>query len=212
MSLEDTAQKISGLVADDLPPKTTVGSSKNTAPVSSEAGGVIWLTGMSGAGKSTLANGLKKRLRPEQCKTVVLDGDALRMGLNAGLGFSAADRLENVRRTAEVAALFKGFLVICSLISPLVAHRKLAREIVGDRFFEVHVNTSLACCEARDPKGLYAQARRGEIPEFTGISSAYEGPPSPNLSIDTSGETIAVSVSKLEAFARGNIRLAKSQP
>jgi adenylylsulfate kinase len=177
-----------------------------------EPGGVLWLTGMSGAGKSTLAHGLKERLRAEGGLIVVLDGDVLRTGLNAGLGFSADDRLENVRRTAEVAALFKaeGFLVICALISPLVVHRKLARDIIGERFFEVHISSDLACCEARDPKGLYARARRGEIPDFTGISSAYEVPASPNLAIDTAGEAIEISVGKLEAFARAHLRFAQT--
>ncbi|HLX03167.1 MAG TPA: adenylyl-sulfate kinase [Trinickia sp.] len=185
----------------------------NVAALPRDHGGVIWLTGMSGAGKSTIANGLKERLQTERCMTVVLDGDELRKGLNAGLGFSYHDRLENVRRTAEVAALFKaeGFLVICSLISPLIVHRKLAREIIGERFFEIHISSNLSCCEARDPKGLYARARRGEIPEFTGVSSAYEVPPAPNLAIDTAGEAIATSVAKLEAFVRGNIRFARSQ-
>jgi adenylylsulfate kinase len=185
----------------------------NVAVLPREHGGVIWLTGMSGAGKSTIANSLKERLQAERCMTVVLDGDELRAGLNAGLGFSYDDRLENVRRTAEVAALFKaeGFLVICSLISPLIVHRNLAREIIGDRFFEIHISSSLSCCEARDPKGLYAKARRGEIPEFTGVSSAYEVPPSPNLAIDTAGEAIATSVARLEAFVRDNIRFARAQ-
>jgi len=117
---------------------------------------------MSGEGKSTIANALKERFQAERCMMIVLDRDA-RMGLNAGFGFSYEDRLENVRRTTAVAALFKaqGFLVICSLISLLIIHRKLAREIIGERFFEVHSN-SLACCEACDPKGLYVRARRGE--------------------------------------------------
>ncbi|WP_242540113.1 adenylyl-sulfate kinase [Trinickia mobilis] len=190
----------------------TLESRSDVAVLPSDCGGVLWLTGMSGAGKSTIANGLNERLQAQRCMTVVLDGDALRKGLNADLGFSNNDRLENVRRTAEVAALFKaeGFLVICSLISPLIVHRKLAREIIGDRFFEVHISSSLACCEARDPKGLYARARRGEIPEFTGVSSAYEVPPSPNLTIDTASDAISTSVSKLEAFVRGNIRFARS--
>jgi adenylylsulfate kinase len=211
--LPNTAPSPSGLQAETASARSNrLEPSTNVAVLPRDNGGVIWLTGMSGAGKSTLASGLKERLQAEHCMTVILDGDALRKGLNAGLGFSYNDRLENVRRTAEVASLFKaeGFLVICSLISPLIVHRKLAREIIGERFFEIHISSSLACCEARDPKGLYAKARRGEIPEFTGVSSAYEVPPSPNLAIDTAGEAIATSVAKLEAFVRGNVRFARS--
>ena len=138
---------------------------------------------------------------------VVLDGDILRTGLNSNLGFSHADRLENVRRTAEVAALFKnaGFVVIGALISPAREHRSLARSIVGERFFEVHIASSLAVCESRDPKGLYSRARRGELPEFTGISSPYEAPVSPDLTIDTAGLTIDDSVARFEAFIQANI-------
>ena len=186
-------------------------ASVNGAPqpiVSSGArGGVLWMTGLSGAGKSTLAHAVKERLEARRCMVVVLDGDILRTGLNSNLGFSHADRLENVRRTAEVAALFKnaGFVVIGALISPAREHRSLARSIVGERFFEVHIASSLAVCESRDPKGLYSRARRGELPEFTGISSPYEAPVSPDLTIDTAGLTIDDSVARFEAFIQANI-------
>jgi len=174
---------------------------------SGERGGVLWMTGLSGAGKSTLAHAVKERLEARRCMVVVLDGDILRTGLNSNLGFSHADRLENVRRTAEVAALFKnaGFVVIGALISPAREHRSLARSIVGERFFEVHIASSLAVCESRDPKGLYSRARRGELPEFTGISSPYEAPVSPDLTIDTAGLTIDDSVARFESFIQANI-------
>jgi adenylylsulfate kinase len=170
-------------------------------------GGVLWMTGLSGAGKSTLANALKEQLEAERALVTVLDGDVLRTGLNAGLGFSGADRHENIRRAAEVAALFNnaGFVVVCALISPAAAHRDLARTIIGDRFFEVHIHSDLEVCESRDPKGLYAKARKGQLTEFTGISSPYEAPLSPDLTIDTARSTIDESVAKLQAFARNNI-------
>ncbi|WP_206955648.1 adenylyl-sulfate kinase [Trinickia acidisoli] len=178
-----------------------------------EPGGVLWLTGLSGAGKTTLAKALKQRLTDERCMAVVLDGDVLRTGLNAGLGFSSADRRENIRRTAEVASLFKaeGFVVICALISPAAAQRKLARAIVGERFFEVHVSSDLSVCEARDPKGLYAKARSGTLAEFTGVSSPYEVPTAPDLALDTRHSSIAESLDELDSFVRSHIRLARSQ-
>lgn len=187
---------------------------QNTNNPTHAPGGVLWLTGLSGAGKTTLATALKQRLANEGGLAVVLDGDILRTGLNAGLGFSPADRQENVRRTAEVAALFKaeGFVVICALISPAAAQRQLARTIVGERFFEVHVSSDLSVCERRDPKGLYAKARSGTLAEFTGVASPYEVPAMPDLAIDTSGSTIAESLSELERFARTRLRLAYRTP
>jgi adenylyl-sulfate kinase len=166
------------------------------------------MTGLSGAGKSTLAKALKDRLTAQRCLATVLDGDVLRSGLNAGLGFSSADRQENIRRTAQVASLMldAGFVVICALISPEAAQRELARAIVGDRFFEIHVNSSLAVCESRDPKGLYARARQGELQQFTGISAPYEAPVAPDVAIDTAHSTIEQSVAKLHAFVLERIR------
>lgn len=150
---------------------------------------VIWLTGLSGAGKSTIANLVDKRLSELGRHSYLLDGDNLRHGLNQDLGFTAEARAENVRRVAEVAKLFvdAGLIVLVSLISPFRAERETARGKLGDgEFIEVHVATPLAECERRDPKGLYARARSGEIRNFTGIGSSYEPPQTPELTLDTS--------------------------
>lgn len=149
---------------------------------------VIWLTGLSGAGKSTIAQALKSMLQRNHVRSAILDGDQIRRGLCADLGFTAADRTENIRRIAEVARLMAdaGVLVISACISPFLADRDMARSIVGaERFHEVFVDTPLALCEVRDPKGLYRRARAGELPDFTGISSPYQAPASPALRLDT---------------------------
>ncbi len=150
-------------------------------------GGVVWFTGLSGSGKTTLARLLDRRLYAEGRRTFLLDGDAVRTGLTADLGFSAEDRAENLRRFTEVARLFAeaGVLVLVSAISPFEASRRQAKERIGaDRFVLVHVATPLEVCESRDPKGLYARARAGEIPDFTGISSPYEEPRAPDVRIE----------------------------
>ena len=160
----------------------------------------LWLTGLSASGKSTLAYALEHTLLTEGNKCVVLDGDCLRFGLNKDLGFSAEDRAENIRRVSELAKLLNnaGLIVISAFISPYRADRKLAREVIGDESFkEVFVNTSLANCEARDPKGLYVKARSGQIAEFTGISSPYEAPVNPVLTLDTALLSIEESLLKL---------------
>jgi adenylylsulfate kinase len=149
----------------------------------------VWLTGLSGAGKSTLAYEVERRLLAQQRLGFVLDGDNVRHRLNRDLGFTPSDRQENIRRTAEVAALMNdaGLIVFASLISPYRQDRTMARSIIGDtRFIEVHVSTSLEVCEDRDTKGLYRKARKGLIPFFTGVSAPYEPPESPDLRIDTS--------------------------
>ncbi|MES2935710.1 MAG: adenylyl-sulfate kinase [Pseudomonadota bacterium] len=149
----------------------------------------IWLTGLSGAGKSTIAFELEKRLLAEGRPCYVLDGDNLRHHLNRDLGFSAEDRRENIRRTAEVARLMNeaGLIVISALISPYRDNRDMAKQIIGEnRFVEVYVSTSTDVCEARDPKGLYAKARAGKIAGFTGVSAIYEPPLAPALALDTS--------------------------
>lgn len=152
---------------------------------------VVWLTGLSGAGKSTIADLAEKALHAEGRHTFLLDGDNVRHGLNADLGFTDADRAENVRRVAEVAALMAdaGLIVLVSFISPFRAERgKLRARMVPGEFCEVHVHAPLEVAEQRDPKGLYARARRGELANFTGIDSPYEPPRHPELRIDTTAQ------------------------
>jgi bifunctional enzyme CysN/CysC len=149
---------------------------------------VLWFTGLSGAGKSTIADLVDKKLHHRGRHTYVLDGDNVRHGLNKDLGFTDADRVENIRRVAETARLFvdAGMIAIVSFISPFRSERAMARELVGEgEFLEIHVDTALAACERRDPKGLYAKARAGLIRNFTGIDSAYEAPETPELRLDT---------------------------
>jgi len=147
-------------------------------------GRVVWLTGLSGSGKSTLANALETALHALGRHTYILDGDNVRHGLNRDLGFTEADRVENIRRTAEVARLMMdaGLIVITAFISPFRRERALARSLLGEgRFLEVYVDTPLEVCEARDPKGLYRKARVGSLPNMTGIGSPYEAPLSPEF-------------------------------
>ena len=149
----------------------------------------LWLTGLSGAGKSTLAFALEQRLVANGHACYVLDGDNVLHGLNRDLGFSAAQRSENIRRIAEVAKLMNdaGLIVITAFISPYRSDREMARKIIGaDKFVEVHLATPIAVCEQRDAKGMYQRARTGEIADFTGISAPYESPVNPAASIDTS--------------------------
>ncbi|MGD9983937.1 MAG: adenylyl-sulfate kinase [Porticoccaceae bacterium] len=161
---------------------------------------VIWFTGLSGAGKSTLANALERALFERGHHCYLLDGDNVRHGLNRDLGFSDADRVENIRRIAEVAKLLvdAGLIAMTAFISPFRADRQLARDLLpADEFIEVHVATSLAVCEQRDPKGLYRKARAGQIPNFTGIDSAYEAPVNPELVIDTGADELDGCVQNL---------------
>lgn len=163
---------------------------------------IAWLTGFSGSGKSTIANAVDRALVSQKRHSIVLDGDNLRHGLNRDLGFSAEDRAENIRRAAEVARLMAetGLIVIVSLISPFGAERDGARLAAGDiPFLEVFIDTPLAVCEQRDPKGLYEKARAGSIPDFTGISSPYEVPRVPDLRITTRVETVMESAQPLIA-------------
>ena len=148
---------------------------------------LLWFTGLSGAGKSTIANSLERKLHVLGKRTFVLDGDNVRHGLNRDLGFTEADRVENIRRVAEVAKLFieAGLITIVSFISPFRAEREMARGLMApDEFIEIFVDTPLEICEQRDPKGLYRKARRGELPNFTGFDSPYERPSNPDLTLD----------------------------
>ena len=163
---------------------------KVNAPLVAAAGPapVLWLTGLSGAGKSTIAQATCQALRQQGRAATVLDGDELRRGLTRDLGFSEADRAENVRRAAEVARLMAdaGLIVIVALISPFREDRARARALFDEgRFFEIHIDTALSVAEARDPKGLYRRARQGLLPAFTGISSPYEAPLAPALRVYT---------------------------
>ena len=173
---------------------------------------VLWLTGLSGAGKSTIADRLEQKLRALGKHTYVLDGDNVRHGLNRDLGFTDRDRVENIRRVSEVAKLMvdAGLIVIVSFISPFRSEREMARNLMEKgEFFEIFVDTPLDVCEARDPKGLYVKARRGEIPNFTGIDSPYEAPNDPDLRIDTtrlSAEQAAQSVADLLGRAESSFR------
>lgn len=168
-----------------------------------QKGCVVWFTGLSGAGKSTVCRRVEQKLLDRGVATYVLDGDNLRMGLNKDLGFSPADRTENIRRVGCVAQLFADAGVVCltAFISPYRADRDGARAMVpNDRFVEAYVSTSLEACEARDPKGLYKKAREGKIPEFTGISAPYEAPESPELNVNTEGKTVDESADEVIAY------------
>ena len=165
-----------------------------------QRGIMIWMTGLSGSGKSTLAIALERELQRRGILCRILDGDNIRSGINNNLGFSPADRRENIRRIAEVARLFvdTGIVTIAAFISPSEELRHMAAGIVGEAdFFEIYVNTPLSVCEQRDVKGLYAKARRGEIREFTGISAPFEAPAAPAMTVDTSAMPLADSVNEI---------------
>jgi adenylylsulfate kinase len=164
---------------------------------------LVWLTGLSASGKSTIANELEQALFLRQINTFVLDGDNVRHGLNKDLGFSPADRVENLRRVGEVARLLvdAGILTIAAFISPYIAERDRIRRLFGEgEFIETYVKCSIDVCETRDPKGLYKKARRGEVPEFTGISAPYEEPPAAELVLPTDELSVAQAVEKVIAY------------
>lgn len=175
-------------------------------------GCVIWLTGLSGAGKSTVAMAVEKRLFQKGMQTYVLDGDNVRTGLNADLGFSPEDRAENIRRIGEVAALMAdaGLVVLTAFISPYRSDRERARAAIPEDFHEIYVKADLETCEERDPKGLYKRARAGEIPEFTGISSPYEPPEDAELVIDTKELDVEQCVDKVVEYLNERVALTAS--
>ena len=167
-------------------------------------GAVLWFTGLSGSGKSTLAVHLEQQLFRDGYQVYVLDGDNLRHGLSADLGFQPVDREENIRRVGELAALFAeaGFIVICAFISPYCTHRNNARKASGAAFHEIYIKADLETCEARDTKGLYARARAGDIPDFTGISAPYEAPTSCELVVDTNRAAVEESLAQILAHVQ----------
>ena len=161
---------------------------------------MIWFTGLSGSGKSTIAIALERELHSRGIMCRILDGDNIRSGINNNLGFTAEDRMENIRRIAEISKLFvdTGIVTIAAFISPDEAMRKLACDIIGrEDFIEIYVNTPLEVCEERDVKGLYAKARKGDIKNFTGISAPFEAPAHPDLCLDTSVLSLKECVDRL---------------
>lgn len=174
---------------------------------SGQKSAILWFTGLSGSGKSTLANAVEAELFYQSKRTYLLDGDNIRSGLNANLGFSDEDRKENIRRIGEVAKLFvdSNAIVLTAFISPFREDREMVRNRVEEgEFLEVYVQCSLEACEARDPKGLYKKARAGEIKAFTGIDSPYEAPVKPDLIVNTELETLEESTQKVITFLKVN--------
>ena len=177
-----------------------------------QRGLMIWFTGLSGSGKSTVAIALERELHKRGLLCRILDGDNIRCGINNNLGFSPADRVENIRRIAEVGKLFvdTGIITIAAFISPNNDMREMAAKILGkDNFVEVYISTPIEVCEQRDVKGLYAKARRGEIKDFTGVSAPFEAPQSPDLELDTSSLSLEESVNSLLSYILPKIELKK---
>ena len=172
---------------------------------------VFWFTGLSGSGKSTLAVALERKLFELGYHVIILDGDTIRTGINNNLSFSPEDRIENIRRIAEMAKLFvgNGLITIVSFISPTRDMRAMAKNIIGENdFVETYIDTPLEICEARDIKGLYKKARAGEITDFTGISAPYEPPILPDIHIHTAGQTIELSTKQLLEATLREVRLS----
>jgi bifunctional enzyme CysN/CysC len=172
-------------------------------------GGILWFTGLSGAGKSTLAIELERALFAKRYQAYTLDGDNVRQGLSADLGFSHRDRTENIRRVGEVAALFAeaGFVAIAAFISPYRADRDHIRAAHPRHFNEIYINAPLEVCEARDNKGLYRRARSGELKDFTGVSAPYEPPLAPELEVRSGEQPVAACLAELLAFVERRLAL-----
>lgn len=190
-------------------------ASANGARVSEQkyirhTGGILWMTGLPGAGKTTLSMQLDIELREQGYRTFVLDGDVLRKTLNADLGYTEADRRENIRRAGEVAALFAGtgIIVIAAFISPYREDRDRLRTRQGGLFHEIWLSTPLSVCETRDPKGMYARARKGELRDFTGVSAPYEDPRTPELALDTAELGIEACIGRLTEYVEARFRLS----
>jgi len=173
----------------------------------------VWLTGLPGSGKSTLAFELELRMHRLGHACYVLDGDGVRHGLNRDLSFTPADRAENIRRVAEVSRLFNdaGLIAITAFIAPYAKDREVARDIIGpERFLETYLTANLATCERRDPKGLYAKARAGQIADFTGVSAPYEVPANPALALDTASRSVEACIQDLLVFLSVRVRQGKA--
>ena len=181
--------------------KESRSKSKNQKPC------VLWFTGLSGSGKSTVANAVEIKLNELNKHTYILDGDNVRLGLNKGLTFSDEDRIENIRRIGEVSKLFidAGTIVLTAFISPFLKDRQQVRDLISENeFIEVFIDTPLEICESRDPKGLYKKARKGEIPNFTGISSPYEAPIKPEIHIKAGEITLEEAVEQILGYLKEN--------
>lgn len=177
-----------------------------------QRGVMVWFTGLSGSGKSTVALGVERELHARGILCRILDGDNIRAGINSNLGFSAEDRMENIRRIAEIGKLFvqTGIVTLACFVSPTEDVRVLARDIIGEEDFkEVFVSTPIEECERRDVKGLYARARRGEVKNFTGISAPFEAPKNPAISVDTSVFTLEESVNRVVELIMSTQKLSK---
>jgi len=182
-------------------------SKENRASLKSQKPCILWFTGLSGSGKSTLANAVEHKLLLLNKHTYLLDGDNIRMGLNSGLTFSDEDRVENIRRIGEVSKLFvdAGTIVLTAFISPFQKERNMVRSLVDEgEFIEIFVDTPLAVCELRDPKGLYIKARKGEIENFTGISSSYEVPVTPEIHLKSEDMNIDTSAMQIICYLKEN--------
>jgi adenylylsulfate kinase len=177
-----------------------------------QRGATLWFTGLSGAGKSTLAVATEEALFEQGYLTYILDGDNIRSGINANLGFSPEDRTENIRRIAEIAKLYRdtGVISLSAFISPYRDDRMLARRLADGDFIEVFVDAPLDTCEERDPKGLYKKARAGEIPEFTGISAPYEAPLKPEIHVRTDQQSVAECVEHILEYLKAHGFLNKA--
>ena len=189
--------KLDGITAENIVWHKQTLSKGERGDLKQQRPAILWFTGFSGSGKSTVANALEHALHARGFHTYLLDGDNVRHGLNKNLGFSADDRVENIRRIGEVAKLFvdSGVIVLTAFISPYRVDRRLVRELVDDgEFIEVFVDTPLEVCESRDPKGLYKKARAGEIKHFTGIDDPYEIPEHPEITLHTDKKSVEESV------------------
>jgi len=175
------------------------------AEIKSQKPAILWFTGLSGSGKSTIANAVELKLNELNAHTYLLDGDNVRLGLNKGLTFTDEDRIENIRRIGEVSKLFvdAGTIVLTAFISPFRNDRQQVRQLVGEtEFIEVFIDTPLEICESRDPKGLYQKARKGEIPNFTGISSPYEAPNNAEIHVKAGELSIELAVTQVLEYLK----------